>query len=131
VNHRGGREGVGESNGRGDLTKVNCTHSGDASRNPLNIDFGISNRRQDCEIGTMLRGACGRRRRVNEGDEGEGVWLTGFTHMYKIEQCNLTQLLEVRWEGAAGERWWEPSHNVQCKAIGNCHNESPCTTNIS
>jgi hypothetical protein len=39
----------------------------------LNIDFEINNERQDCKIGTVCgeEGTCGRRR-VNEGDEGEG-----------------------------------------------------------
>jgi hypothetical protein len=27
--------------------------------------------------------------RVNEGDEGEGLWLMDFIYLYKIEQRNL------------------------------------------
>jgi hypothetical protein len=30
---------------------------------------------------------------VNEGDEGEGMWLMDFIYLYEIEQRNLLQLL--------------------------------------
>jgi hypothetical protein len=30
---------------------------------------------------------------VNEGDEGEGLWLMDFIYLYKIEQRNLLWLL--------------------------------------
>jgi hypothetical protein len=49
-----------------ELTKVKYTHSGDTSRNPLNINVDINNERQDCEIGTVGemsgRGECEERR---------------------------------------------------------------------
>jgi hypothetical protein len=34
-------------------------------------------------------------------------------------------------EGKCGESSGDDLTNVQCKPIQNCHNESPCTTNIS
>jgi hypothetical protein len=36
--------------------KVKHTYSGNTVRNPLNIDFGINNERQDCKIGTLCVG---------------------------------------------------------------------------
>jgi hypothetical protein len=35
---------------------------------PLNIDLNISNKRQDCKIGTVCGGVLMGGRRVNEGD---------------------------------------------------------------
>jgi hypothetical protein len=32
-------------------------------------------------------------RRMNKGDEYEGIWLMDFIHLYEIEQRNLLQLL--------------------------------------
>jgi hypothetical protein len=32
-------------------------------------------------------------RRVNEGDEGEGIWLMDFLYINEIEQRDLLQLL--------------------------------------
>jgi hypothetical protein len=50
----------------------------------LNTDFGIKNERQDCKIGTVWGDICGRGR-INEGDEGEGIWLMGFIYIHEIE----------------------------------------------
>jgi hypothetical protein len=50
----------------------------------LSTDFGIKNVRQDCKICIVWMGNCGRRR-VNGGDEGEGIWLTGFIDIYELE----------------------------------------------
>jgi hypothetical protein len=33
-------------------------------------------------------GTCGREK-VNEGDEGEGIWWMDFIYLYEIEQRNL------------------------------------------
>jgi hypothetical protein len=49
----------------------------------LNIDLEINNERQDCTIGTVGR-VLKRGEKVNEGDEGEGMWLMGF--IYETEQ---------------------------------------------
>jgi hypothetical protein len=44
-----------------ELTKVKYTHSGDnIEKPPLNIDLEINNERQDCKIGTVWTGTCGR-----------------------------------------------------------------------
>jgi hypothetical protein len=50
---------------------------------PLNIVFGINNKKQYCKIsrGVLVRGG-----RVNGWDEGKGIWLTGFIYIYEIEQ---------------------------------------------
>jgi hypothetical protein len=32
--------------------------------------------------------------RVNEGNEGEGIWLMDFIYIYEVEQWNLLQLLQ-------------------------------------
>jgi hypothetical protein len=45
---------------------------------PLNTDF--NNERQNCKLSTVQGGV------VNGGDEGEGIWLMGFTYIYKIER---------------------------------------------
>jgi hypothetical protein len=48
----------------------------------LNTNLDINNERQDCKIGTVgVRGTVGRGR-ANEGDEGEGIWLLDFIHLY-------------------------------------------------
>jgi hypothetical protein len=57
-----------------ELTKVKNTHSRDPARNPLNMDSGIHNGRQDCEIGTVCGGALVGGERVNGGEKGEGIW---------------------------------------------------------
>jgi hypothetical protein len=67
-----------------ELTKVKDTHSGIHQVTPLNIDFGINNERQDCNIGTGWRSTCGRGR-GNREDESEGIWLVGFIFTYEIE----------------------------------------------
>jgi hypothetical protein len=47
------------------------------------IDFGIGNLKHDCKIGTVcVGGTCGRGK-VNGGDEGEGIWLMGFIHIFE------------------------------------------------
>jgi hypothetical protein len=48
----------------------------------LNINLEINNEKRDCKTGTVWGGCCGGV--VNEGDEGEGIWLMDF--IYKIEQ---------------------------------------------
>jgi hypothetical protein len=44
--------------------------------------------------------------RVNEGDEGEGIWWMDFTHLYETELRNLLQLLEVGWREDGEETQW-------------------------
>jgi hypothetical protein len=61
--------------------------------------------------------------RVNEGEKGEGIGLMGFTYIYKIEKRNLLQCF--KWGREWGEMVGCDLTNVQCKAIQNCHNESP------
>jgi hypothetical protein len=38
--------------------------------------------RQDCKTGTVWWGALVGGKRVNGGEEGEGIWLMGFTSTY-------------------------------------------------
>jgi hypothetical protein len=54
----GGKEGVRESNEGVEQTKVKYIHSRDTLRNPLNIDLGINNERQDCKMCTGAIGGC-------------------------------------------------------------------------
>jgi hypothetical protein len=85
-------------------TKVKHTHSGDTLRNPFNIHLNIKNERHDCKIGTVCAGALVGERRVNEGDEDEGIWLMDFIYLYKKEQTNLLQLPSVgQGAGCGGE----------------------------
>jgi hypothetical protein len=49
----------------------------------------LPHRREKVQWGVVLVGAG----RVNEGDEGEGIWLMDFIYLYKIEQRNLLWLL--------------------------------------
>jgi hypothetical protein len=49
----GGRKGVRERDRGIKLIKVKYIHGWNTSRNPLNIDFGIKNERQDCKIDTV------------------------------------------------------------------------------
>jgi hypothetical protein len=42
----------------------------------LNIDLGINNERQDYKLGTVGVYLCAGR--VNEGNNGEGIWLMDF-----------------------------------------------------
>jgi hypothetical protein len=58
----------------------------------LNTDLNINNERQDCKIGTVWGGSCGKGR-GNGGDEGERIWLMDFIYVCEIEQRNLLQLL--------------------------------------
>jgi hypothetical protein len=41
-------------------------------------------------------------KKVNEGDEGGGIWLMDFKYLYEIEQWNILQLLEVGRGGSQG-----------------------------
>jgi hypothetical protein len=52
----------------------------------LDIDFGINNERLKCKTGTVYEDVLVGGRRVNEGDEGEGIWLMGFIYLYELEQ---------------------------------------------
>jgi hypothetical protein len=52
---------------------------------------------------------CGRER-VNEGDQGEGIWLMKCIYLYETEQetsCNCSKSGE---EGVEGEKWWGQSN---------------------
>jgi hypothetical protein len=40
--------------------------------------------------------------RVNEVDEGEGIWFMDFIYLHEIEQRNLLQLLLVGQGGSCG-----------------------------
>jgi hypothetical protein len=73
--------------------------------------------------------------RVNGGDEGEGIWLIGL-HIH-IQNRAMKPLGNCfKWGGGGvcvrvcvcacvKDGWWGNLTNVQCKAIGNWHNESP------
>jgi hypothetical protein len=95
----------------------------------LNIDLEINNERQDCTIGTVGR-VLKRGEKVNEGDEGEGMWLwASYTKQNNETSCN-----SLKWGGKrlrVGGDGGGDLTNVQCRPIWNCHNESPCTTNKS
>jgi hypothetical protein len=41
-----------------------------------------------CVWGVLVQGE-----RVNEGDEGDSIWLMKFMYLYEIEKRNLLQLL--------------------------------------
>jgi hypothetical protein len=48
--------------------------------------------------------------RVNEGDQGEGIWLMKCIYLYETEQetsCNCSKSGE---EGVEGEKWWGQSN---------------------
>jgi hypothetical protein len=54
---------------------------------------------------------------VNEGGDGEGIWLMDFIYLHEIDNetsCNCFK----------EERWWGGLTNIQYKPICNCHNES-------
>jgi hypothetical protein len=42
--------------------------------------------------------------RVNEGDEGEGIWLMGFIYIHEIE--NETSCNCFKWEWGGSYRGW-------------------------
>jgi hypothetical protein len=48
---------------------------------PLNINLNINNERQDCDIGIVWGGTSGKGR-VNEGDQGESIWLMDVIYLY-------------------------------------------------
>jgi hypothetical protein len=48
----------------------------------LNIDLAVNKESQECKIGIVCVGGG----KVNEGDEGEGIWLMDVIYLYKIEQ---------------------------------------------
>jgi hypothetical protein len=71
-------------------------------------------------------------RRVNEGDEGEGIWLMDFIYLYEIKQRNLLHFLEV------GQGWSQGGETVG--TIQPMYNKSqfgivtmntPCSKNVS
>jgi hypothetical protein len=64
-------------------------------------------------------GTCGRGR-GNRGDEGMGIWLMGFIHIYEIAIA-----LSGARSRSMGVDGGGDLTNVQCKAIQNWHNESP------
>jgi hypothetical protein len=68
----------------------------------LNINLNINNKRQDCKIGTVCAGILVGEGRVNEVDEGEGIWFMDFIYLHEIEQRNLLQLLLVGQGGSCG-----------------------------
>jgi hypothetical protein len=78
---------VRESNGRAELTKVKCTHSVDSSRNPPTLTLElITEDKTVKEVQCVCWGeGNGEGGRVNEGDEGEGIWLMGFIYICKME----------------------------------------------
>jgi hypothetical protein len=49
---------------------------------PLNIDLGITNEIQDCKI----------HGRMNQEDEGEGIWLMDFIYQYETSKKDLNYL---------------------------------------
>jgi hypothetical protein len=69
-----------------ELSKVKYIHSGNRRRHPLNIDqILIIKDRTVKLVQCVWRGTCGRRR-VNGGDEGEGMWWMVFIYLYEIKQ---------------------------------------------
>jgi hypothetical protein len=60
---------------------------------------------------------------VNEGDEGEGIWLMDFTYLHEIEQGNFLQ--SFKWGGEGVGKGGSDLTSVQCKPVWNCHNEPP------
>jgi hypothetical protein len=119
-----GRKEVKESNERGWTDQSN---SGDTSRNPLNINLEINNKRQDYKIGPLwgYSGGEGEQRLKWENMEDGLPILTGNRTMKPLAIALSEAGGSWGWEIVGGELT-----NVQCKPIQNCHNESPCTTNI-
>jgi hypothetical protein len=97
---------------RVNLTKVKYIHRRDTLKNPLNINFGIKNESQDCKIGTVEGWM------VNEGDEGEGIWLVYFIYIHEMNGKSTCSFFKWGKEGVGG-RWCGNIINVQCKTIGN------------
>jgi hypothetical protein len=79
--------------------------------------LNISNKGQDCKIGTVWGVKCGRVK-----DEADAIRLMDFIYLREIEQKPLAIALSG-WgqEGDGGD----DLTNVQCKPIWNCHNEFP------
>jgi hypothetical protein len=60
--------------------------------------------------------------RVNEGNESERIWLwSSYTYMKYDETSRNCFSGEVLVRGDGGDNL----NNIQCKAIGNWHNDSP------
>jgi hypothetical protein len=59
------------------------------------------------------------------------MWLMDFIYLYEIEKETSCNCFKWGMEGIEGGHSWGDVSNVQYKPIGNCHNESPCTVNIS
>jgi hypothetical protein len=53
------------------------------------------------------------RGRVNEGDQGEGIWLMDFIHLYGIEQRTSCNCFKWGMEGLEGEDDGGDLTNVQ------------------
>jgi hypothetical protein len=49
---------------------------------------------------------------VNEGDEGEGIWLMDFTYLHEIEQGNFLQ--SFKWGGEGVGKGGSDLTSVQC-----------------
>jgi hypothetical protein len=65
---------------------------------------------------------CGVEVGVNEGDQGEDIWLIDFIYLYEIEQATVLSGVRrgLRRRDNGGELT-----NVQYKLIWNCHYEFP------
>jgi hypothetical protein len=55
----------------------------------LNIDLTIDNERLEYKISLVWGMIQLGGQRVNEGDEGEAIWLIDFVYLYEIEQRNM------------------------------------------
>jgi hypothetical protein len=53
--------------------------------NNKTIKKEIINKRQDCKVDTVCGGVLVGGARMNEGDEGEGIWLMGFIYLCEIK----------------------------------------------
>jgi hypothetical protein len=55
----------------------------------LNINLTIDNERLEYKISLVWGMIQLGGQRVNEGDEGEAIWLIDFVYLYEIEQRNM------------------------------------------
>jgi hypothetical protein len=70
--------------------------------------------------------------RVNEGDEGEGIYLVDFIYLHEIEQEISCNCFKCCGDGVEGERQGGDVTNVQYRSNWNCHYECPsCIKNTS